>query len=60
MNDEFSQKFEEAQTKDLIKVLNESFGTPNDVKRHKISCAIFNAWMRERASVIDHILYMIK
>ena len=39
---------------------NESLGTPQDVERHEISCAIFNAQMREEASVIDYILYMIE
>ena len=60
MNDEFSRKFEEAQPEDMLKMLNESFGTPNDIEWYKISCAIFNAWMREGVSVIDHILYMIE
>ena len=41
-------------------MLNESFGTPDDVERHKTSCAIFNAQMREEASIIDHVLYMIE
>ena len=40
--------------------MNESFGIPDDIERHKTSCAIFNTRMRERASVTDHILYMIK
>ena len=44
----------------MLKVLNESFGTPDDIERHKISCAIFNARMRKRASIIDHLLYMIE
>ena len=54
MNDEFSQKFEEAQPEDMLKVLRESFGTPNDVKRHKISCVIFNARIRgeNRSSIM--------
>ena len=34
MNDEFSQKFEQAQLKDMLKVLNDSFATPDDVERH--------------------------
>ena len=40
--------------------MNESFGTLNDVERHKTSCAIFNAQMREGTSVTDHVLYMIE
>ena len=60
MNDEFNCKFKEALLEDMLKVLNESFGTPDDVERHKINCAIFNVWMREEASVIDHVLYMIE
>ena len=60
MNDEFSRKFEEAQPEEMLQVLRDSFGTPDDVKRHKTSCTIFNIRMREGASVIDHVLYMIK
>ena len=60
MNDKFNQKFEEAQPKDILKVLRESFGTPNDVEWHKTSCTIFNARMREEASITDHVLYMIE
>ena len=41
-------------------MLNDSFGTLDDVERHKISCAIFNARMRDGASVTDHVLYMIE
>ena len=41
-------------------MLRDSFGTPDDVERHKTSCAIFNIQMREGASVTDHILYMIE
>ena len=44
----------------MLQILNESFGTPDDVERHKISCAIFNAQNRERTSVTDHVLYMIE
>ena len=44
----------------MLKVLRESFDTPDNVERHKTSCIIFNARMREGASVIDHVLYMIK
>ena len=43
MNDEFSHRFENAQPQDMLQILNESFGTPNDIERHKTSCAIFNA-----------------
>ena len=60
MNDEFSHKFENAQPQDILQILNESFGMPDDVERHKISCAIFNAQMREGTSVTDHVLYMIE
>ena len=60
MNDEFSWKFEEAQPEKMLQVLRNSFGTPNNVKRHKTSCIIFNIQMREGASVIDHVLYMIQ
>ena len=60
MNDEFSQKFEEAQSEKILQVLRESFGTPDDIERHKTSCTIFNTRMREEASVIDHVLYMIE
>ena len=44
----------------MIKVLKETFGTPDDVEWHKISCVIFNMRMREGASVTDHILYIIE
>ena len=44
MNDEFSH----------------NFVTPEDAERHKISYAVFNACMREGASVTDHVLYMIE
>ena len=60
MNNDFNWKFEEAQLEDMLKVLRESFGTPNDVEWHKTSCTIFNTWMREGASIINHILYMIE
>ena len=40
MNDEFSHKFEDAQPKEIFQMLNESFGTLDDVERHKISYAI--------------------
>ena len=32
MNDEFSYKFKKAQLEDMLKVLNESFGTPDDIE----------------------------
>ena len=60
MNDEFSHKFEDAQPKENIQMLNESFDIPEDAERHKISCAIFNTRTWEEASVIDHVLYMIE
>ena len=60
MNDEFSQKFEEAQPEKMLQVLRDSFGTPDDVEWHKTSCIIFNIQMREGASIIDHVLYMIE
>ena len=60
MNDEFSCRFKNAQSQDMLQILNESFGALDDVERHKISCAIFNTWIREGASVIDHVLYMIE
>ena len=60
MNDEFSHRFESAQPEEIIQVLNDSFGTPDDVERHKTSCAIFNARMKEGSSITDHVLYMIE
>ena len=44
----------------MLQILNDSFGTPDDVERHKTSYAIFNARMRDGASVTDYVLYMIK
>ena len=44
----------------MLQMLNESFGTPDDTERHKISCIIFNARMREGVLVTDHVLYMIE
>ena len=41
-------------------MLNEPFGTPHDVQRHKTSYAILNARMRDGTLVTDHVLYMIK
>ena len=60
MNDEFGRRFENAQPEEIIQALNESFGTPDDVERHKTSCAIFNARMRDGSPVTDHVLYMIE
>ena len=60
MNDELSHKFEDAQPKEIIQILNESFDTPEDAEKHKISYAVFNARMREGASVTDHLWYMIE
>ena len=44
----------------MLQILNKSFGTADDVERYKTSYAIFNARMREGASVTDHVLYMIE
>ena len=41
-------------------MLSDSFGSPDDVERYKTSSAIFNAKMRDGASVTDHVLYMIE
>ena len=60
MNDEFSFPLENAQLLDILQILIESFDTSDDVERYKTSCAIFNARMREGASVTDHVLYMIE
>ena len=60
MSDEFSHKFEMAQPKDMLQVLEDAFGTLDDVDRHKTSCTIFNAKMQDDASVTDHVLYMIE
>ena len=60
MNDEFSRRFENAQPQEMLQMLSDSFGTPDDVERHKTSFAIFNARMRDGASVTDHVLYMTR
>ena len=60
MNDEFSHRFENAQPQDMLQMLNESFGTLDNVERHKMRYAIFNARMRKGTSVIDYVPYMIK
>ena len=59
MSDEFSHRFETIQLEDMLQVFEDAFGTSDDVKRHKTSCAIFNIKMRDGASVTDHVLYMI-
>ena len=41
-------------------MLNESFGMPDNVERHKMSYIIFNARMREETSVTNHVLYIIE
>ena len=55
MNDELSYKFEDAQSEQIIQILNESFDTPENVEKHKTSCVVLNARMREETLVIDHI-----
>ena len=60
MNDKFSRIFEETQSNDIIQVLKDSFGIPDDVERYKVSCAIFNTKLWEGAPVTDHVLYMIE
>ena len=60
MNYEFSCKFKDAQPEKMLQVLNKSFDTLDDIERYKINYAIFNFRMRDGASVIDHVLYMIK
>ncbi|EHA8590017.1 hypothetical protein COCNU_scaffold014295G000020 [Cocos nucifera] len=54
ISDEFSRRFKIAQSNKMLQVLNDSFGTPDDVERHKTSCAIFNARMWDGASITDH------
>ena len=44
----------------MLQVLENSFSTPDDVERHKTSCAIFNVRMWDEACIIDHVLYMIE
>ena len=44
----------------MFQVLEDAFGTPDDMERHKTSCAIFNAKMRDGASITDYVLYMIE
>lgn len=59
INDEFSHRFENAHPKEMIQVLNKSFGILDNIKRHKTSYAIFNARMRDGATIIEYVLYMI-
>ena len=60
MNNELSNKFKDMQLEEIIQILNESFGTPENAERHKISCAVFNVRIREEISITDHVLYMIE
>ena len=60
MNDELSHKFEDAQSEEMIQLLNESFSTLKDVKRYKTSYAMFNIRIWDRASIIDHVLHIIE
>ena len=60
MNDKFSHKFEEAQPDEILQKLKESFDTPDDVERYRVSCAIYNARMSDGSSITDHVLYMIE
>ena len=60
MSNEFNRKFETAQPKDMLQVLEDVFDTSDDVERHKTSCAIFNTKLREGAAVTDHVIYMIE
>ena len=60
MNDEFSRIFKETQPADIIQVLKDSLGIPDDVERYKMSCTIFNAKIREGVAVTNHVLYMIE
>ena len=60
MNDEFSRKFEEAQSEKILQVLRDFFSTLDDIERHKTCCIIFNIRMREGVSVTDYVLYMIE
>ena len=41
-------------------MLKESFGTPDDVERYRVSSAIFNVRMHDGTSITDRVLYMIK
>ena len=50
MNDEFNHKFKEVQPDQILQVLKDSFGTPDDVERHRTSYAIFNTKLCEGTS----------
>lgn len=41
-------------------MLKEFFGTTDDIEWHRTSCIIFNTWMHEKASIIDHVLYIFE
>ena len=60
MNDEFSRNFEEAQSKEILQMLKESFKMPDDVERYRVSSAIFNMHICDGTSVTDHVLYIIE
>ena len=60
MIDKLSHRFKNAQLQNILQILNESFGTSDDVERYKTTCDIFKARLREGASITDHILYMIE
>ena len=36
MNDEFSRRFKNTQPQEMLQMLNDSFGMPDDVERHKL------------------------
>ena len=60
MNDKFNHKFEKVQLDQILQVLNDSFEILDDVERHRISYAIFNAKLHEGVFITDHVLYMIE
>ena len=60
MNDEFSRKFKEAQPKEILQKLRESFKMLDDIERYRVSSVIVNARICEGASITDHVLYMIE
>ena len=60
MSDEFSRRFESAQPQEIIQMLSDSFGAPDDAERYKTSSAIFNTRMKDGDSVTDHVLYIIE
>ena len=45
MNNELSHKFKDAQSEEMIQLLNESFDTLEDAERHKTSRTMFNIRM---------------